>query len=196
MPSFGRPLTGFCICSPLPSAHHRNKLGREQRRERRGVEGEEGGEREYLFIFNSGPIAGHVMLSYNWGSQPIVIRIAKSLKDLGYKVWLDTEQMKGDTLEASITSSPSLSPRPFLSLPNSLFPPASCLFYLPLLLPYIFFDICYVANAIEQADMVLICMTQKYKDSANCRLEGEYCMNRKVEFVPLMMQQGYRPDGW
>ena len=44
--------------------------------------------------------------------------------------------------------------------------------------------------------MVLICMSQKYKDSPNCRLEGEYCMNRKIPFVPLMMQQGYSPDGW
>eukprot|EP00026_Physarum_polycephalum_P005203 Phypoly_transcript_05233.p1 GENE.Phypoly_transcript_05233~~Phypoly_transcript_05233.p1 ORF type:complete len:642 (+),score=115.18 Phypoly_transcript_05233:54-1979(+) len=99
------------------------------------------------------PIVGHVMLSYNWGSQQTVLKISKSLKDLGYKVWLDVDQMKGDTLEA-------------------------------------------MAKAIEQADLVLICMSQKYKDSANCRLEGEYCVNRKVAFVPLMMQQGYQPDGW
>jgi hypothetical protein len=50
----------------------------------------------------SGQIEGHVMLSYNWGCQLTVVRIAQSLKDLGYKVWLDVEQMKGDTLEASI----------------------------------------------------------------------------------------------
>lgn len=41
-----------------------------------------------------------------------------------------------------------------------------------------------------------MCMSQKYKDSPNCRLEGEYCVNRKIAFVPLMMQQGYSPDGW
>lgn len=50
----------------------------------------------------SGPSAGHIMLSYNWGCQTTVVRIAKSLQNLGFKVWLDIEQMKGDTLEAII----------------------------------------------------------------------------------------------
>lgn len=40
-------------------------------------------------------------LSYNWGSQPIVLKIANSLKRAGFKVWLDIEQMSGSTLEAS-----------------------------------------------------------------------------------------------
>jgi hypothetical protein len=53
-----------------------------------------------------------------------------------------------------------------------------------------------VAAAVEQADLVLICMSQQYKDSPNCRLEGEYCVVKKIPFVPLMMQQGYQPDGW
>jgi hypothetical protein len=53
-----------------------------------------------------------------------------------------------------------------------------------------------VAIAVEQSDMLLMCVSQKYKDSPNCRLEGEYCMNRRIEFVPLMMQRGYKPDGW
>jgi hypothetical protein len=42
------------------------------------------------------------MISYNWGNQPIVKRIAKELQDRGYNVWLDLEQMGGSTLEASI----------------------------------------------------------------------------------------------
>jgi hypothetical protein len=53
-----------------------------------------------------------------------------------------------------------------------------------------------VATAVEQADVMLMCMSQKYKDSPNCRLEGEYCLKRRVEFVPLMMQHGFNPDGW
>jgi len=96
---------------------------------------------------------GHIMISYNWGNQPIVKRIAASLKERGYLVWLDLEQMTGSTLEA-------------------------------------------MATAVEQSDLVLMCMSQKYKDSPNCRLEGEYCMNRRVAFCPLMMQEGYKPDGW
>jgi hypothetical protein len=43
----------------------------------------------------------HVMISYNWGHQPIVKRISQALQQSGYRVWLDVEQMKGSTLEAS-----------------------------------------------------------------------------------------------
>jgi hypothetical protein len=95
----------------------------------------------------------HVMISYNWANQPTVLKLAKSLQQRGYAVWLDVEQMNGSTLEA-------------------------------------------MAHAIEQSDLVLICMSQKYKDSPNCRLEGEYCVNSKIKFLPLMMQPNYKPDGW
>jgi hypothetical protein len=95
----------------------------------------------------------HVMISYNWANQPTVIRLASALKQRGYDVWLDVEQMNGSTLEA-------------------------------------------MAHAIEQSELVLICMSQKYKDSPNCRLEGEYCVNSKIKFLPLMMQPNYKPDGW
>ena len=42
----------------------------------------------------------HVMLSYCWAQQPAVMRIRQSLGDLGYKVWLDVEQMEGSTVDA------------------------------------------------------------------------------------------------
>lgn len=44
----------------------------------------------------------HIMISYNWAVQPTVKRLAAELKTAGYKVWLDIEQMKGSTLEASM----------------------------------------------------------------------------------------------
>lgn len=43
----------------------------------------------------------HIMISYNWGVQPVVLKLAAALKSAGYKVWLDVEQMQGSTLEAS-----------------------------------------------------------------------------------------------
>lgn len=43
----------------------------------------------------------HIMISYNWGVQSTVKKLAATLKAAGYQVWLDIEQMKGDTLEAS-----------------------------------------------------------------------------------------------
>ncbi|KAI8839843.1 hypothetical protein BJ741DRAFT_598870 [Chytriomyces cf. hyalinus JEL632] len=36
------------------------------------------------------------MLSYNWGQQPVVIRIRDSLVARGFTVWLDMEQMSGN----------------------------------------------------------------------------------------------------
>jgi hypothetical protein len=114
------------------------------------------------------------MISYNWGNQQSVLRIAKSLKERGYHIWLDVEQMTGSTLEASI-------PQKVIKM---------------IMKHKINIDLFKVATAVEQADMILMCMSQKYKDSPNCRLEGEYCMNRRISFVPLMMQEGYKPDGW
>ncbi|CAD5119282.1 DgyrCDS7910 [Dimorphilus gyrociliatus] len=40
------------------------------------------------------------MLSYQWQYQKVVMKISNSLKSLGYKVWLDIEQMNGSTNEA------------------------------------------------------------------------------------------------
>jgi len=95
----------------------------------------------------------HVMISYNWGVQPVVLKIAAALKAAGYNIWLDVEQMAGSTLEA-------------------------------------------MADAIERSCLMLICMTEKYKDSPNCRLEGQYCSSLRKPFIPLLMQEKYFPNGW
>ena len=72
---------------------------------------------------------GHLMISYQWGVQPTVLRIAASMRLRSFKVWVDTEMMTGSTLDA-------------------------------------------MAAAVEDAHCVLICITEQYKASANCRLEG------------------------
>lgn len=35
----------------------------------------------------------HVMISYQWDSKPIMLKVKDKLKDAGYKVWMDVEQM-------------------------------------------------------------------------------------------------------
>ena len=42
----------------------------------------------------------HLMMSYNWNHQQAILRIVKWLQKHGYLVWVDTEQMKGDTVDA------------------------------------------------------------------------------------------------
>jgi TIR domain len=43
---------------------------------------------------------GHLMLSYSWSEQPLVVAVKQELSHLGYKVWLDLIEMRGSTLEA------------------------------------------------------------------------------------------------
>ena len=41
----------------------------------------------------------HVMVSYNWDHQAVILRVVASLQGRGYLVWVDTEQMKGATVD-------------------------------------------------------------------------------------------------
>lgn len=53
-----------------------------------------------------------------------------------------------------------------------------------------------MAFAIESSRCVLMCMTENYKLSANCRAEAEYAFQLNKPIVPLIMQSKYKPDGW
>jgi hypothetical protein len=39
-------------------------------------------------------------------------------------------------------------------------------------------------------------MSGKYKESINCRSEAEYVLQIKKPYIPLIMEKGYKPDGW
>ena len=51
-------------------------------------------------------------------------------------------------------------------------------------------------NAVKQSSCVLICYTEKYFESDNCKAEAEYTWKINKPFVPIKMQQGYEPKGW
>ncbi|XP_072030710.1 uncharacterized protein [Amphiura filiformis] len=51
-------------------------------------------------------------------------------------------------------------------------------------------------KAVEMAQVVLLCMSQKYKDSSNCRSEAAYSYKLKKHVIPLVVEDGYDPDGW
>ena len=42
----------------------------------------------------------HVMISYQWNSQEVLVEVKNRLQASGYRVWMDLEQMGGSTLEA------------------------------------------------------------------------------------------------
>jgi hypothetical protein len=53
-----------------------------------------------------------------------------------------------------------------------------------------------MAHAVEQSCIVIICMSEKYKQSPNCQSEAEYAYRLKKPFVPILLQSKYKPDGW
>ncbi|XP_070553260.1 uncharacterized protein [Ptychodera flava] len=53
-----------------------------------------------------------------------------------------------------------------------------------------------MADAVELADVVLICVSEKYKNSNSCRSEAEYTYKLKKPFIPIQVQKDYSADGW
>ena len=53
-----------------------------------------------------------------------------------------------------------------------------------------------MAKAVESAAVVLVCVSQRYKESLNCRSEAEYAYHLNKHIIPLMMQGNYTADGW
>ena len=95
----------------------------------------------------------HVMISYQWDSQEVLVEVKNRLQASGYRVWMDLEQMGGSTLET-------------------------------------------MAKAVENSSVVLVCLSERYKESPNCRSEAEYTYKLGKDIIPLMMQRNYKPDGW
>ena len=73
----------------------------------------------------------HVMISYNWEQQPVMLKIRDALKSSGYNVWMDVDKIGGSTLQA-------------------------------------------MALAVENSAVILVGVSRKYKESANCR-SGSHC---------------------
>ncbi|CAF4590336.1 unnamed protein product [Rotaria sp. Silwood2] len=53
-----------------------------------------------------------------------------------------------------------------------------------------------IANAIENSEYVLICMSNRYKESVYCQSEAHYAFERGCHLIPIMLETNYKPDGW
>ncbi|XP_059146064.1 uncharacterized protein LOC131933303 [Physella acuta] len=53
-----------------------------------------------------------------------------------------------------------------------------------------------MAEAIEDAKLVLMCYSENYFNSRNCRAEAEYMYKENKPIIPLLMQQGYSAKKW
>jgi hypothetical protein len=53
-----------------------------------------------------------------------------------------------------------------------------------------------MADAIDNCSLILFCISNEYKNSASCRLEANYSHQQQVPMIPLMLVDGYKPNGW
>ena len=53
-----------------------------------------------------------------------------------------------------------------------------------------------MAEAIENSQFVVICMSDSYKQSVYCQSEAHYAFERQCQFIPIVTKHKYRPDGW
>ncbi|XP_059146059.1 uncharacterized protein LOC131933297 isoform X2 [Physella acuta] len=53
-----------------------------------------------------------------------------------------------------------------------------------------------MAEGILGSDLILICMSESYFNSQNCRSEAEYAYKKKRKIIPLILERGYKPQGW
>jgi hypothetical protein len=54
-----------------------------------------------------------------------------------------------------------------------------------------------MARAVESSDFILMCVTEKYRQSVNCQAEAQYSFKLKKKIIPLILQKGMENvDGW
>ncbi|XP_072048578.1 uncharacterized protein [Amphiura filiformis] len=53
-----------------------------------------------------------------------------------------------------------------------------------------------MASAVSKSAVVLVCMSQQYHNSQNCRSEATYAYKKKKHVIPLLMEDDYSPEGW
>lgn len=53
-----------------------------------------------------------------------------------------------------------------------------------------------MAEAVENASVFVLCFSEYYKASPNCRAEAMYAFRLKKNIVPVRVQERYIPDGW
>lgn len=53
-----------------------------------------------------------------------------------------------------------------------------------------------MAQAVEGAEIVLICYSKKYQESPSCRAEAEYAFKLRKPIIPLKMERNYEAREW
>jgi hypothetical protein len=108
---------------------------------------------EHLLSEKSDDTTFDIMISYSHKEKDICKTIYDEFVRVGYRVWIDFDQMHGNVIDA-------------------------------------------MANAIERSRIIIICMSEHYRRSNNCRAEAQYAFQRQLKMIPIVLQKHYKPDGW
>ena len=128
--------------------------------------------------------AQHIMISYEWGYQQNVLLLADCLQALGYKVWLDVNDMSGALLLCTTAVLPPVrrASRRAAGHTQPAWHAGSTLEAM--------------ADAVERAGAIICCVSPKYKNSQACRTEAEYAFQKQKRVIPVIMERGFKPSGW
>ncbi|CAF4354286.1 unnamed protein product [Rotaria socialis] len=53
-----------------------------------------------------------------------------------------------------------------------------------------------MARAVENSYIVLLCINTQYYRSHYCRLEAEYAAEKRIRFIPCMVEKSFRAESW
>ncbi|KAK0062000.1 hypothetical protein Bpfe_008493 [Biomphalaria pfeifferi] len=53
-----------------------------------------------------------------------------------------------------------------------------------------------MAKAVQNSSIVIMCISQKYKDSVNCKKEAEYTSNLEKDYLIVKVTPNFKPDDW
>ncbi|XP_072016277.1 uncharacterized protein [Amphiura filiformis] len=53
-----------------------------------------------------------------------------------------------------------------------------------------------MADAVENADAILMCVSKRYQNSRNCKKEAEYAFQKDKVIIPLKVEKDFQPTGW
>ncbi|CAF3332749.1 unnamed protein product [Rotaria sp. Silwood1] len=148
-----------------------------------------------------------IMISYSHKDEIICKQIYNELINRGYRVWIDFDQMHGNVMDAMAEAIEQSNAVIICMSEEYRRNEIICKQIYDELINsgyrvWIDFDQMHgnvmdaMAEAIEQSNAVIICMSEEYRRSSYCRAEANYAFKRRVKIVPILLQQHYRPDGW
>jgi len=53
-----------------------------------------------------------------------------------------------------------------------------------------------MAEAVQNAAVVIMCMSESYKASKNCKKEIGFAARKHKPIIPICFETGFKPDGW